>query len=109
MTVQFARKGDSIEFLASVEKGAERQVLQWGGIAGIAGGLRQVAALPDPVGEVAAGYTLPNGLRVSQVRVPLGVVGMVYEARPNVTVDAAAARDAADRRRFALHAWPGGA
>ena len=58
-------------------------------IAGIAGGLRQVAALPDPVGEVAAGYTLPNGLRVSQVRVPLGVVGMVYEARPNVTVDAA--------------------
>ena len=58
-------------------------------IAGIAGGLRQVAALPDPVGEVVAGYTLPNGLRVSQVRVPLGVVGMVYEARPNVTVDAA--------------------
>jgi len=58
-------------------------------IAGIAAGLRQVAALPDPVGEVSAGYTLPNGLRVSQVRVPLGVVGMVYEARPNVTVDAA--------------------
>ncbi len=58
-------------------------------IAGIAGGLRQVAALGDPVGEVVSGYTLPNGLRVSQVRVPLGVVGMVYEARPNVTVDAA--------------------
>jgi glutamate-5-semialdehyde dehydrogenase len=58
-------------------------------IAGIATGLRQVAALPDPVGEVVSGYTLPNGLRVSQVRVPLGVVGMIYEARPNVTVDAA--------------------
>jgi glutamate-5-semialdehyde dehydrogenase len=58
-------------------------------IAGIANGLRQVAALPDPVGEVVSGYTLPNGLRVSQVRVPLGVVGMIYEARPNVTVDAA--------------------
>lgn len=58
-------------------------------IAGIAGGLRQVAALPDPVGEVVAGYRLPNGLQVSQIRVPLGVVGMIYEARPNVTVDAA--------------------
>jgi glutamate-5-semialdehyde dehydrogenase len=58
-------------------------------VAGIASGLRQVAALPDPVGEVVAGYTLPNGLRVSQRRVPLGVVGMIYEARPNVTVDAA--------------------
>lgn len=58
-------------------------------IAGIADGLRQVAALPDPVGEVVAGYTLPNGLAVSQRRVPLGVVGMIYEARPNVTVDAA--------------------
>ncbi len=58
-------------------------------IAGIAGGLRQVAALPDPVGEVVSGYQLPNGLGVSQVRVPLGVVGMIYEARPNVTVDAA--------------------
>jgi glutamate-5-semialdehyde dehydrogenase len=58
-------------------------------IAGIAGGLRQVAVLPDPVGEVVTGYALANGLRVNQVRVPLGVVGMIYEARPNVTVDAA--------------------
>jgi glutamate-5-semialdehyde dehydrogenase len=58
-------------------------------IAGIAGGLEKVAALPDPVGEVVRGSTLPNGLRARQVRVPLGVVGMVYEARPNVTVDAA--------------------
>ncbi|MFI1461121.1 glutamate-5-semialdehyde dehydrogenase [Nocardia carnea] len=55
---------------------------------GIAAGLRQVAALPDPVGVVERGSTLPNGLEIRQVRVPLGVVGMVYEARPNVTVDA---------------------
>jgi glutamate-5-semialdehyde dehydrogenase len=54
----------------------------------IAAGLRQVAGLPDPVGEVLRGYTLPNGLALRQQRVPLGVVGMVYEGRPNVTVDA---------------------
>ncbi len=58
-------------------------------IAAIAQALGDVAALPDPVGEVVRGYTLPNGLQVRQTRVPLGVVGMIYEARPNVTVDAA--------------------
>jgi glutamate-5-semialdehyde dehydrogenase len=58
-------------------------------IRAIAQALRDVAGLPDPVGEVIRGYTLPNGLQVRQVRVPLGVVGMIYEARPNVTVDAA--------------------
>ena len=58
-------------------------------IAAIASALRDVAALPDPVGEVIRGYTLPNGLQVRQIRVPIGVVGMIYEARPNVTVDAA--------------------
>jgi glutamate-5-semialdehyde dehydrogenase len=58
-------------------------------IAAIAEAVRDVVALPDPVGEVVRGSTLPNGLRVRQVRRPLGVVGMVYEARPNVTVDAA--------------------
>ncbi|EOM76426.1 gamma-glutamyl phosphate reductase [Rhodococcus rhodnii LMG 5362] len=57
-------------------------------IDGIASGLRQVAGLADPVGEVVRGSTLPNGLQLRQVRVPLGVLGMVYEARPNVTVDA---------------------
>ncbi|OOK80249.1 aldehyde dehydrogenase family protein [Mycobacterium kansasii] len=57
-------------------------------IDGIAAGLRQVAGLPDPVGEVLRGYTLPNGLQLRQQRVPLGVVGMIYEGRPNVTVDA---------------------
>ena len=55
----------------------------------IATALEQVADLPDPVGDVVRGYTLPNGLQVRQVRVPLGVVGIIYEARPNVTVDAA--------------------
>ena len=58
-------------------------------IEGIAEALRELAALPDPVGEVVRGSTLPNGLRLRQVRVPMGVVGMIYEARPNVTVDAA--------------------
>ena len=57
-------------------------------VRGIADGLRQVAGLPDPIGEVTAGKTLPNGLSLRQVRVPLGVVGIVYEARPNVTADA---------------------
>jgi glutamate-5-semialdehyde dehydrogenase len=51
--------------------------------------LRDIAGLPDPVGEVVRGSTLPNGLQIRQVRVPMGVVGMIYEARPNVTVDAA--------------------
>jgi glutamate-5-semialdehyde dehydrogenase len=59
-------------------------------IAGIAESLREVAGLPDPVGEVVRGSTLANGLRLRQVRTPMGVVAMVYEARPNVTVDAAA-------------------
>ena len=57
-------------------------------VEGIAAGLRQVSGLPDPVGEVLRGYTLPNGLALRQQRVPLGVVGIVYEGRPNVTVDA---------------------
>ncbi|PZS21567.1 MAG: glutamate-5-semialdehyde dehydrogenase [Acidimicrobiales bacterium] len=56
---------------------------------GMAQGLRQVATLPDPVGEVTEGRVMPNGLRVRRVRVPLGVVGVIYENRPNVTSDAA--------------------
>ncbi|PJI93284.1 glutamate-5-semialdehyde dehydrogenase [Luteimicrobium subarcticum] len=58
-------------------------------IVAIADALRALAGLPDPVGEVVRGQTLPNGLRLRQLRVPMGVVGMIYEARPNVTVDAA--------------------
>lgn len=59
-------------------------------IESIASALREVSALPDPVGEIVRGSTLENGLKLKQVRVPMGVVGMIYEARPNVTVDAAA-------------------
>jgi glutamate-5-semialdehyde dehydrogenase len=58
-------------------------------LAAMAQGLREVAGLADPVGEVVRGSTLPNGLELRQVRVPFGVVGMIYEARPNVTADAA--------------------
>ena len=54
----------------------------------MAGGLRQVAGLADPVGEVSQGWTRPNGLRIAKVRVPLGVVAIIYENRPNVTSDA---------------------
>jgi glutamate-5-semialdehyde dehydrogenase len=53
-------------------------------------GLRQVAALPDPLGEIVQARVLPNGLRVGRMRIPLGVIGIIYESRPNVTVDAAA-------------------
>ena len=59
-------------------------------VAAMADGLRAVAMLPDPVGEVVEGSVRPNGLRVQRVRVPLGVVGIIYENRPNVTADAAA-------------------
>ena len=67
----------------------DRLALTEARVAAMADGLRHVAGLPDPVGEVVRGSTLPNGLELRQVRVPLGVVGIVYEARPNVTVDAA--------------------
>jgi glutamate-5-semialdehyde dehydrogenase len=67
----------------------DRLALDAGRVAAMAHGLREVAALPDPVGEVLRGYTQPNGLEIRQVRVPFGVVAMIYEARPNVTVDAA--------------------
>ena len=67
----------------------DRLTLNPARIAGMADGLRQMAALPDPVGEVVRGSTLPNGLQLRQVRVPFGVVGIIYEARPNVTADAA--------------------
>ncbi len=59
-------------------------------LAGLAAAVRDVIALPDPVGQVLRGSTLPNGVLLSQVRVPFGVVGAIYEARPNVTIDIAA-------------------
>ncbi|HEX3708152.1 MAG TPA: glutamate-5-semialdehyde dehydrogenase [Mycobacteriales bacterium] len=67
----------------------DRLRLDAGRISAMADGLRQVASLPDPVGDVVRGSTLPNGLQLRQVRVPLGVIGIIYEARPNVTADAA--------------------
>ncbi|KAA0022949.1 glutamate-5-semialdehyde dehydrogenase [Antrihabitans cavernicola] len=80
--IEIAREGGIEESLL------DRLRLTSARIDGIASGLRQVAGLPDPIGSVVRGSTLPNGLEIRQVRVPLGVLGMVYEARPNVTVDA---------------------
>jgi glutamate-5-semialdehyde dehydrogenase len=68
----------------------DRLALDEARVAAMAEGVRRIAALPDPVGEVIDGFRLPNGLDVRKVRVPLGVVAVVYEARPNVTIDAAA-------------------
>jgi len=67
----------------------DRLTLTEARVAAIADALRQLAFLPDPVGETVRGNVLPNGIELRQVRVPLGVVGIIYEARPNVTVDAA--------------------
>ena len=68
----------------------DRLKLDPAGLAGIADALREVAGLPDPVGQVTRRDTRPNGIEVERVRVPLGVIAMIYEARPNVTADAAA-------------------
>ncbi len=68
----------------------DRLALDGKRLAGVAAALREVAALPDPVGQVTRDDVRPNGIRVQKVRVPLGVIAMIYEARPNVTADAAA-------------------
>src|SRR5918998_5530411 len=68
----------------------DRLALDEARVGAMAAGVREIVALPDPVGEVLDGFRLPNGLDVRKVRVPLGVVAVVYEARPNVTIDAAA-------------------
>ena len=67
----------------------DRLALNEDRIEAMARGVEQVAALPDPVGEIIAGWRRPNGLEITQVRIPLGVIAIIYEARPNVTVDAA--------------------
>ncbi len=67
----------------------DRLLLDDARVAEMAQGLRTVAGLPDPVGEIIGGWRLPNGLEITKIRVPLGVVGIIYESRPNVTVDAA--------------------
>jgi glutamate-5-semialdehyde dehydrogenase len=79
---------DAARSAGTAEAMLDRLALNPQRLDGIAAGLRQVAGLPDPVGEVLRGSTLPNGLQIRQQRVPLGVIGMVYEGRPNVTVDA---------------------
>jgi glutamate-5-semialdehyde dehydrogenase len=66
----------------------DRLALNEARVAGMAKGLRDIAALPDPVGAAIASWTRPNGLEISRVRVPLGVIGIIYESRPNVTADA---------------------
>ncbi|MBP8920264.1 MAG: glutamate-5-semialdehyde dehydrogenase [Micropruina sp.] len=81
--VERARRAGTSEALI------DRLRLDPGRIAGMVGGLRDLAALPDPVGDVVRGWTNANGVQVRQVRVPFGVVGIIYEARPNVTADAA--------------------
>jgi len=68
----------------------DRLALDAGRVRGMADGIRSVAAQPDPVGQVISGFTRPNGLKIEKIRVPIGVIGMIYEARPNVTADAAA-------------------
>lgn len=67
----------------------DRLAIGSAGIAGMAAGVRQVMSLPDPVGQISDGKYLPSGIHLSKMRVPLGVVGIIYESRPNVTVDAA--------------------
>jgi glutamate-5-semialdehyde dehydrogenase len=80
---------DSVRAAGTGEAMIDRLALSEARIAGMAQGLRDIAGLPDPVGEVVRGSTLPNGLELRQVRVPFGVVGIIYEGRPNVTADAA--------------------
>ncbi len=87
-------EANALDVAASREQGTseamlDRLALTPSRVAAMADGLRHVAGLPDPVGDVVRGNDLPNGLELRQVRVPLGVVGIVYEARPNVTADAA--------------------
>ena len=67
----------------------DRLLLNQARVDDMVAGLRSLAALPDPVGEIVRGWTLANGVQISQLRVPLGVIGIIYEARPNVTADAA--------------------
>jgi glutamate-5-semialdehyde dehydrogenase len=87
-------EANKIDLQNAKEKGLkegmiERLTLNPSRIAGMAEGLRQIATLPDPIGEVIDGWKRPNGLEIRRVRTPLGVIGIIYESRPNVTADAA--------------------
>ena len=87
-------EANAVDVAAAREAGTEESIvdrlaLNPSRVAGMVQGLRDLASLPDPVGDVVRGWRLPNGVTVRQVRVPFGVVGIIYEARPNVTADAA--------------------
>ena len=85
-----AKDVDAARAAGTGENVIDRLRLDEGRIRAFADGVRDIAVLPDPVGEVVRGSTLANGLRLQQIRVPMGVIGMIYEGRPNVTADAAA-------------------
>ncbi len=85
---------NELDIVAAREAGTpepiiDRLLLNQARVDDMVAGLRSLAALPDPVGEIVRGWTLANGVQISQLRVPLGVIGIIYEARPNVTADAA--------------------
>ena len=85
--------GKDLEYARQADLSAamlDRLMLKASTIGAMAGGLREVAALPDPVGKVTSMWRRPNGLLVGKMRIPLGVIGIIYESRPNVTADAAA-------------------
>lgn len=89
------KQANDMDIAAALERGlpkakADRLRLSEKVVKEMVQGLREVAALPDPVGEVTRMWVRPNGLRVGKMRIPLGVIGIIYESRPNVTVDAAA-------------------
>ncbi len=84
-----ARDIDRARMAGTTEAMIDRLRLDPGRVAGIAHGLRDLAGLADPVGQVVRGWNLSNGVHVDQLRVPFGVIGIIYEARPNVTADAA--------------------
>lgn len=91
---EFILKANARDMEAGREKGLsrallDRLLLNEKRIKDMAAGLRELVALPDPVGEITSMWTRPNGLQIGRMRVPLGVIGIIYEARPNVTVDAA--------------------
>ena len=92
---EYIKSENQKDLIAGKERGLssafiDRLTLTDARIDGMADGVRTVASLPDPVGEVLEGFTHPNGMEISKVRTPLGVIAMIYESRPNVTVDAAA-------------------
>lgn len=95
LEIEYILQANARDLIQAAEKGVsvamqDRLRLTSDRIRDMATGIRQVMKLPDPIGEVISGKTLPNGLQINKVRVPLGVLGIIYESRPNVTIDAIA-------------------